>query len=42
MKNRKGELVATTHELAAEITLSQVQNGKSMGEYRGPVKIGYQ
>ena len=38
-KNLKGEVVTTTFENVAEITLLKVQKDKSMGEYSGPAKI---
>ncbi|MEY2429789.1 MAG: hypothetical protein QOJ40_2674 [Verrucomicrobiota bacterium] len=38
-KNKKGEVVATTYETVAEITLIKVQKDKSMGEYTGSVQI---
>ena len=38
-KNKKGEVVATTYEMVAEIILTKVQKDKSMGEYAGPGQI---
>jgi curli biogenesis system outer membrane secretion channel CsgG len=38
-KNSKGEVITTTFQEAAEIVLSKVQEGMSMGEYTGPAKI---
>ena len=38
-KNQKGELVATTYEPVAEITLKKVQKDKSVGEYAGTAQI---
>jgi curli biogenesis system outer membrane secretion channel CsgG len=38
-KNKKGEVVATTYENVAEITLIKVQKDKSMGEYTGSAQI---
>jgi hypothetical protein len=38
-KNKKGEVVATTYELVAEIILTKVQKDKSMGTYTGSAKI---
>ena len=38
-KNSKGEVVTTTFENVAEITLLKVQKDKSMGEYSGAAKI---
>ena len=38
-KNKKGEVVATTYETVAEITLIKVQKDKSMGEYTGSAQI---
>jgi curli biogenesis system outer membrane secretion channel CsgG len=38
-KNKKGEVVATTYELVAEITLDKVQKDKSMGTYTGTGKV---
>ena len=34
-KNKKGEVIATTYEPAAEIILVKVQKDKSMGVYAG-------
>ena len=38
-KNKKGEVVAITYDLVAEIVLLKVQKDKSMGEYTGTVAI---
>jgi len=38
-KNSRGEVVTTTYETVAEITLVKVQKDKSMGQYDGPTKI---
>src|SRR5882724_6675536 len=38
-KNKKGEVVATTYDVVAEIILSKVQKDKSMGEYSGTAQI---
>ena len=38
-KSNKGEVIATTYQLVAEIILSKIQNDKSMGEYKGAVQI---
>ena len=38
-KNKKGEVIATTYEPAAEIILVKVQKDKSMGEYGGASPI---
>jgi curli biogenesis system outer membrane secretion channel CsgG len=38
-KNKKGEVIATTYDPVAEITLLKVQKDKSMGEYTGTVQI---
>ena len=38
-KNTKGEVIATTYQVVAEISLIKVQNDKSMGEYAGAVQI---
>jgi curli biogenesis system outer membrane secretion channel CsgG len=39
-KNKKGQVIATTYELVAEIALVKVQKDKSMGRYEGSVPIG--
>ena len=38
-KNSKGEVVTTTYENVAEISLLKVQKDKSMGQYNGDAKI---